>query len=96
MTDKERLEQLELLVAELLQKVDRTSERIVKVENKQDSMSTAIGQLAILMARQSENTEYVLRETIAIRDEMKEMKSELKGDIKEVRDDLKEILSRLK
>ena len=107
MTDRERLDQLEILLAELLQKQDRNSEevanikadiadlsaKIVRMENKQDSLSSGVSQLTKLMIRQSENITFLLNENISLKEDLKElplMKEQLK-DLPFIKEQLKEI-----
>ena len=67
MTDKERLQQLELIVSEMIIKQDRTLEeisdlktRVVKVENKLDTQNTSLLQIAKGIIQQSDNIEYLI------------------------------------
>ena len=82
MTDKERLEQLEILMAELLQKQDRNSEEIgdilvkmIRLENKQDSITSNVLQIVKLVVNESDYIESLLKENISIKETLKEVLS---------------------
>lgn len=67
MTDKERLQQLELIVSEIIIKQDRTLEeisdlktKVVRVENKLDSQNTTLLQITKAVIQQSDNIEYLI------------------------------------
>ncbi len=101
------MDQLEILLAELLQKQDRNSEevanikadiadlsvKVMRLENKQDSLSSGVSQLTKLMIRQSENITFLLNESVSIREDLKELpllKEQLK-DLPLIKEQLNEI-----
>lgn len=85
MTDKERLQQLELIVSEMIIKQDRTLEEIsdlktrsVKVENKLDTQNTSLLQIAKGVIQQSDNIEYVINKQSQTEEKLTDIQQTLK------------------
>lgn len=85
MTEKERLQQLELVVAEIIIKQDRTLEeisdlktRVVKVENKLDSQGTTLLQIAKAVVQQSDTLEYLLKKQVETDEKLNGIQSDVK------------------
>lgn len=85
MTDKERLQQLELIVSEMIIKQDRTLEeisdlktRVVKVENKLDTQNTSLLQIAKGIIQQSDNIEYLINKQSQTDEKLTDIQQTLK------------------
>lgn len=85
MTDKERLQQLELIVSEMIIKQDRTLEeisdlktRVVKVENKLDTQNTSLLQIAKGVIQQSDNIEYLINRQSQTEEKLTDIQQVLK------------------
>jgi Mg2+ and Co2+ transporter CorA len=85
MTDKERLQQLELIVSEMIIKQDRTLEeisdlktRVVKVENKLDTQNTSLLQIAKGVIQQSDNIEYLINKQSQTEEKLTDIQQTLK------------------